>query len=96
MSTNKAIDVVKRTPKRKAEAFQRTKLHYSVKAACLSVRGPSGEADDVANKVCDAVLIWLEERPEITSNDLRRVAAKHLKRYRPDAAYSYENHHFTI
>lgn len=94
--TGKAIDVVKRSPKRSTESFQRDKLHYSVKAACLSVRGPQGEAEDVASNVCDAVIIWLEERPEITSNDLRRVAAKHLQKYRPDAAYSYENHHFTI
>lgn len=94
--TRKAIDIVKAGGKRPTESFDQQKLHQSVKAACLSVRSLDGEADDTAHKVCEAVIIWLEERPEVTSQDIRRVASKHLSRYHPDAAYIYEHHRYTI
>lgn len=94
--TGKAIDIIKRSPKRGSESFQRHKLHSSVHAACLSVRCRPGEADDIAKKVCDVVVVWLENKPEITSNDLRRTASKHLQKYHPDAAYIYEHQHFTL
>jgi transcriptional regulator NrdR family protein len=94
--SGKAIDIVKSSGKRPTESFDRTKLHRSVKAACLSVRSHDGEADNTADKVCDAVIIWLEERPEVTSHDIRRIASKHLTRYHPDAAYIYEHHRYTI
>jgi len=86
------IDVVKREGRRPTEPFNRAKLHSSVKAACLSVHSPEGEAHLSANKVCDAVLVWVETRPEITTTDVRRVAAHHLNKIHPDAAYMYKHH----
>lgn len=96
--SQKAIDIVKRSPKRtrKTESFDRAKLHHSLRAACLSVKSPEGEASQAADRVCDAVLIWLEERPEVTSQDVRRVAAKHLSKHNPDAAYIYEYNRYTL
>ena len=88
--SGKAIDIVKRK-KRQPETFNRAKLHSSVRAACLSVRSHEGSADQAANNVCDAVLVWLEERPRVTSEDLRRIAGKNLQKYHPDAAYMYEH-----
>lgn len=96
MSEPKAIDIVKRTPKRGNEAFQRPKLHTSIRAACLSVRCRPGEADSIADNVCEAVIIWLDNKPEVTSNDLRRITSQKLKKYHPDAAYLYEHQHFTL
>ncbi len=90
------IDVVKRSGKRPSEPFNRDKLHASVRAACLSVRSPEGEADTTAHKVADAVIIWLETKPEVTSNDLRRITTHHLKVFHPDAAYLYEQHRSII
>ena len=58
----------------------------------MSVHSPDGEADLSAHKVCDAVLLWVEYRPEVTSADVRRVAADHLHRIHPDAAYMYKHH----
>lgn len=94
--TGKAIDIVKANGKRHTESFDRTKLHTSIKAACLSERSYEGEADHTAQKVCDAVITWLEQRPVVTSHDIRRIASKHLSRYNPDAAYIYEHHRYTI
>jgi len=87
-----AVDVVKRSGRRPTEKFDTDKLLQSIRAACLSVRSPEGEADDTANGVADAVILWLDKKPAVTSNDLRRLASAHLHRYHPEAAYFYEHH----
>ena len=88
--------VVKGGPRRHPELFDREKLHKSIIGACLSSGGPSGHAESIARRVTDEVIGWLENRPEVTTNDLRRTAAKHLKTYHPDASYLYEHHHTTF
>jgi hypothetical protein len=88
-----SVDVVKRTG---AQGFMREKLHASVVAACLSVRTPVGQAESIAGSVCDNVMSWLQDKPEVTSQDLRIVTAKHLHIHHPDAAYMYEQYLITI
>lgn len=95
-SGGKAIDIVKRGGRRPSEAFNRDKLRTSIVAACLSVRTPEGNAEDTAEKVCDRVAIWLVDRPEVTSDDLRRQAAKALETFHPEAAYIYKHHRMII
>lgn len=90
------IDVVKRGGKRPSETFTRGKLHASVYAACLSVRTPGGEAAMTAERVCDAVMLWCATKPEITSNDVRRVASGHLTKFHPEAAYLYTHHRLVL
>ncbi len=89
------IDVIKRGG-RPSEAFDRTKLHRSIVAACLSVRTPHGQADDIAARACDGVVLWLVDRPQITSADLRRKAADSLHAHHPEAAYLYRHHTMII
>jgi len=60
------------------------------------VRTPDGQAEAIADAVCDSVLAWLKTRPEVTSNDIRIIATKHLKNHHPEAAYLYEQHRITI
>jgi transcriptional regulator NrdR family protein len=88
--------IVKRGGQRPSEQFDRTKLHASVLAACLSVRTPEGEAETTARNVCEKVLTWLETKPEVTSNDLRRVATEALTTFHPEAAYLYKHHRLVI
>lgn len=92
MPTSKAIDVIKRGGQRPTEPFMREKLHHSIHAACLSVRSTDGPALDAADKVCDRVTIWCEARAEVTSDDIRRQAAKALAVFHPEAAYFYQHH----
>jgi transcriptional regulator NrdR family protein len=92
----KAIDIIKRDGERPTEPFQREKLHTSVLAACLSVRSPEGEAETIARNVCDAVVVWLETKPEVTSSDLRRKATETLHQHHPDAAYLYKHHRLVM
>lgn len=93
---NQLIDVVKRNGQRPTEQFQPHKLNASIRAACLSVHSPDGEAETFAKNVCDAVVVWCTTRPEITSADIRRIAAHHLSRMHPDAAYMYKHHHAVL
>lgn len=88
----KAVDIIKRGGRRPTERFSPEKLHASVHAACLSVRSPDGEAELAAKRVTHHVLVWLDSRPEVTSEDLRRIASHHLKTYHPEAAYLYERY----
>lgn len=91
-----SVDVIKRGGQRQSERFQRDKLHASIVATCLSVRTPEGQAITIANAVCEEVIIWLEKHPEITSQDIRLVATRHLKAQHPEAAYLYEQNRITI
>lgn len=96
MSKHLAVDIVKRGGKRPSEQFQADKLRSSLVAACLSVKTPRGQAETTADMVVHSVTIWLSNKPEVTSSDLRRIATKHLLTHHPDAAYMYENYHHTI
>ena len=88
--------VVKNSHYRHPEPFDRQKLHQSIVAACLSSGAPAGHAESMARRVVDSVEEWLENRPEVTSNDLRRVASQNLKTFHPDASYLYEHHRSTL
>ncbi len=90
------IDIIKREGKRESERFDRTKLHASISAACLSVRSPEGEAETTARNVCDVVLEWLENKSEVTSADLRRKATEALGSFHPEAAYLYKHHRLVM
>lgn len=88
--------IIKRGGKRPSEEFQTDKLHSSISSACLSVRSQEGLADDVAARVCQSVGLWCQQKPEVTSNDIRRVAGQHLEKYHPEAAYLYTQNRITI
>jgi len=91
-----AVDIIKRGGERQSERFMRKKLHASIVAACLSVRAPEGQAEPIAHAVCESVIAWLQQHPEVTSHDIRIIATKHLRIYHPEAAYLYEQHRITI
>lgn len=88
--------VVKTSHHRHPEPFNREKLHKSIVAACLSVGTPAGNAEHIARRVTEDVIVWLESRPEVTAQDIRRVTAHSLKTYHPDASYLYEHHRSTL
>ena len=94
--TSPLIDVVKRGGKRPTERFSRDKLHTSVQAACLSVRSPEAMAESAADSVCAHLITWCANKPEVTSDDLRRVAAEHLTIIHPEAAYLYKHHRLVL
>jgi transcriptional regulator NrdR family protein len=74
------------------EPFDEKKVYASTFAACLSVREPVGSAELVAEKVMKDVNGWIAQKHEVTANDIRRQAARHLSAYNPDAAHMLLNH----
>lgn len=93
---NTSTYIIKSNGKRRTEHYDKSKLFKSVTAACLSTRDPQGQAETTASQVCLKVEKWLASHPEVTSNDIRRITALHLKKYQPEAAYLYEQQHITI
>ncbi len=88
--------VVKNNYRHTDELFSQDKLHKSIVSACLSSGAPVGYAESIARRVVEEVVTWLESRPEVTSNDIRRVASRALRTYHPDASYLYEHHRSTL
>ena len=90
------VHIVKNGRRRKIEPFDQHKLHQSLVAACLASGTPTGHAEHMARRVTEDVIVWLQGHQEVTSNDLRRVASRHLRTYHPDASYFYEHHRSTL
>lgn len=88
--------VIKQHSRRMSEVFDESKLRASIEAACLSVRLPEGVASDTAKQVTATVSTWLSKRPEVTSNDIRRVATAALTKVSPEASYLYQHHKHII
>ncbi len=82
--------IVKR--KTHTEPYDERKLYASIYAACQSVREPAGSAELIADKVVKDVGVWIAKKHEVTSNDIRRQAASHLRTYNPDAGYMFLHH----
>lgn len=74
------------------EPFDEKKVYAAVYAASLSVREPSGSAELIAERVMSDVNVWIQKKHEVTANDIRRQAAKHLNAYNPDASHMLLNH----
>ncbi len=79
-----------------SENFDPLKLHQSIVAACLAVRAFEGEAHATAERVVKGVIDWLNTKTEVTTEDVRRVAASTLRTYHPEAAYMYEHHRLIV
>jgi len=74
------------------EPYDQRKLYASIYAACLSVREYPGTAELTAQEVVEGFEKWLANKHEVTSNDIRRIAAEHLKAINPDAGHMYLHH----
>ncbi len=87
-----AVDVVKRGGKRATEPFDPGKLYASIYASCASLRSLDGHADDTSRRVCDIVIVWCQDKSEVTSADIRSRAAKAFHTLHPEAAYLYKHY----
>lgn len=74
------------------EAYDERKLYASIYSAALAVREHPGAAELIAQEVVQDVNTWLEKKHEVTSNDIRRIAAESLKVINPDAGHIYLHH----
>lgn len=82
------ITIVKRT-RGQSETYDNRKLYTSVRASCLAANAPIGSAEIAADHVLRNVERWLSRKFEVTSDDIRRIAAGHLRVYHPEASFMY-------
>ncbi len=75
-----------------SEPFDERKVYASIYAAALCTKEPIGSAELIAREVTEHVKNWITSKHEVTSNDIRRIAAQPLKAINPDAAYQYVHH----
>ncbi len=74
------------------EYFDIRKLYGSIYAACMTLRMHHEEAELLANMVSSEIEKKLADKKEITTKQLREIAATELEKYHPDATYMYRNH----
>lgn len=86
------VTVVETPPAAANPGIRPAKLHESIRLACLTVRSAEETPSLPPRQPCAAVLSWLGTRREVTSADIRRVAARTLQIHNPDAAYYYTRH----
>lgn len=84
------IHVVKRRGHK--EQFDERKLYASVYAACLSCHIDKEEAESVANLVTREVKKWIDERKEVSSDQIFKQIGEELKHLNEDAAFMYTTH----
>ncbi len=75
-----------------SEPYDERKLYASIYAACLGIRETVGTAELVANSVSTDVSKWIKPKSEVSSNDIRAQATKHLKELNEHAAFLYAHH----
>lgn len=84
------IHIVKR--KGHKEIFDERKVYASVFAACLSAHLNKEEAEVNANMVTKAVKEWLDEKEDITSDQIFKKAGEELEHLNKDASFMYKTH----
>lgn len=82
--------IVKR--KGHSEDYDVRKLYASIYTACLAVQTDEKDAEDTADKVVKHVSKWLENKHEVTSRDIHRMAAQYLVNLNADAGFIYAKH----
>ena len=70
----------------KIEKFDYKKLQRS-----LIVKSPEGQSNEFVKKTLLEFADWQKNKPEITSDDIRRQASGILQKIHPEAAYIYKN-----
>lgn len=58
-----------------SEYFEPEKMRQSIVATCISCGVPAGHADSISRRITEQVTEWLKDKPEVTSEDLRRTAS---------------------
>ncbi len=74
-----------------SEEFSSPRLSSSIDHACRAVGLPDGVVYDTARRVSQATEHWLEQKAEVTTEDIRRFAARHLSIVSAEAGYLYQN-----
>lgn len=74
------------------QEFDERKIYASVYAACLSTGIKKEEAEATANLVTREINKWIDEKEEITSDQIFKKATEELQHLNKDASFMYKTH----
>lgn len=74
------------------EVFDEQKVYASSYAACLSAHIPKERAEAICEAVVDDIKQWIQDKPEVTSNQLFHEITRSLEKINGDAAFMYKTH----
>ncbi len=86
---NQEIIVYKKDQRK--QTFDSKKLKTSIEKSCLAVGDKENQAQLFAEKVYQQLLAWLENKNEITTEDLRLHVSQFLNQYNPKASQFYQD-----
>ena len=75
-----------------SEEYDSRKLYASIYTSALAQREPVRRAEALSEEVCARAEHWLQNKHEITSNDLRMKAAEFLHDLDKDVGHKYLYH----
>ena len=84
------IKIVKR--KGHTELYDERKVYGSCFFACRNAHLSEKEAEEICNKVCQAITKWIKKKKVVSSSDIFNVLTQELKKHNEDAAFLYETH----
>lgn len=82
--------VVKR--KGHKEEYDEKKVYASAYAAALNVHLSDVEAEKIAQSVMGGINSWIENKTEVTSQDIFDKSTEELAKLNKDASFMYETH----
>lgn len=82
--------IVKRRGRK--QEFDEKKLYASVYAACLSAHIEKEETAQIADAVCGKVRKWIEDKEEVSSDQIFKKVGEELRHLNKDAAFMYLTH----
>lgn len=74
------------------QEFDERKLYASIYAACLSSHIDKEQASSIANLVVREVKKWIDNKKEVTSEAIFKIAAAELKHLDANSAFMYVTH----
>jgi len=83
-------DIVKRRGYK--QQFDEHKLYASIYAACLSSHIDKEEAASIASLVLKEIKKWIDDKEEVTSDAIFKLAGEKLEHLNKDAALMYTTH----
>ena len=90
MAKQKHIHIVKRQGH--FEVFDQKKIYASVYASCLAGQFPKTKCEAMAEVVTNQIKKWVDNREEISSEEIFKQVVKFLKKEDKGIAFLYETH----
>lgn len=82
--------IIKR--KGRKEPYDNHKVYASCYAACLNTHMPKEEAEGISRDVMKEIDQWIDEKKDVSSQDIFQEVTKTLGKYNKEAAFMYETH----